>query len=112
MPKIEVSEATIPQINWLVATLEGKSPYLRIPQKGLLQLVWLDDFNTARYATDWAQGGPIIEREGVPTYQVFSASGKMWRAGGQIAETLLVAAMRYYVASKLGDEVEVPKELL
>jgi len=67
------------------------------------------------WATDWAQGGPIIEREGIELFRNNEKS--YWftsRARNQIGTgpTPLVAAMRCYVASKLGDEVEVPDELL
>ena len=65
-------------------------------------------------STDWAQGGPIIERE----YMYLEYSG-IWRAyctrnGNSfmsVGATPLIAAMRCYVASKLGDEVELPKDL-
>jgi hypothetical protein len=67
-------------------------------------------------STDWAQGGTIIEREGM----------QLWRGGEwcasldqsfnppdfQTGTTPLIAAMRCYVASKLGDDVELPEELL
>jgi len=61
-------------------------------------------------STDWAQGGPIIEREMIDcsTYR----SG--WRAWSNVqtlptsgyGPTLLIAAMRCYVALVLGEEVE------
>ena len=71
-------------------------------------------------STDWSQGGPIIERENL---SVMPAAGEGWRsykthrvdwaqqcyANGP---TPLVAAMRCYVASRLGDEVDIPEELL
>jgi len=64
------------------------------------------------YSADWAQGGPIIEREGL---DISRAGGGWWaliapsiiRSG----PTPLVAAMRCYVASKLGHEIEIPEEL-
>ena len=65
---------------------------------------------------DWEQAGPIIERERISVW----ARGNEWAAESfipnqqgheQIGPTPLVAAMRCYVASKLGDEVEVPEEL-
>ena len=66
-------------------------------------------------STNWSQGGPIIEREiscltdrqddTMPT--AWSKSGKP----GVMGPTKLIAAMRCYVASKLGDEVEIPEEL-
>lgn len=83
----------------------------------------------APYSTDWAQGGPIIEREGIDVQQVFGGGceGSLshpvgWQAqrhtaGGtinpkrHIAQTPLIAAMRCYCCTKLGDEVEIPQEL-
>lgn len=64
------------------------------------------------YSTDWSQGGPIIEREGIDLMKV---GVKQWRADcgpARYGPTPLIAAMRCYVASKLGDEVEIPSELL
>ena len=64
-------------------------------------------------STNWAQGGPIIEREGIAIYLY---GDSQWNAhvGGKemVGTTPLIAAMRCYVASKLGDEVEIPQELL
>jgi hypothetical protein len=79
--------------------------------------VWRNFRSECRYSTDWAQGGPIIEREGI---NLRALSGALWEAetwsaeGGQYlldGPTPLIAAMRCYVASVLGDEVEVPNEL-
>jgi hypothetical protein len=70
------------------------------------------------YSTDWAQGGPIIERD-IAKIERFSDA--LWEATAytkdaqdivQSGPTLLIAAMRCYVASKMGDEVEVPNELV
>ncbi len=74
------------------------------------------------WATDWAQGGPIIERECISIEDTTMRGGEgkfAWRAtrveGSSISEecgpTPLVAAMRCYVASQLGDEMDVPNEL-
>lgn len=75
------------------------------------------------WTTDWAQGGPIIHRElidvSAPDY---NSDDKRWFAGmysfetpgrGRViiearGATPLIAAMRAYVASKLGEEVELP----
>jgi len=75
-----------------------------------------DDPSTPFFSTDWAQGGPIIEREWVDLHCV---NDSLWEAecpavGGlamQNGPTPLIAAMRCYVASKLGDEVDIPEEL-
>jgi Protein of unknown function (DUF2591) len=74
------------------------------------------------YSTDWALGGPIIEQEGITIVPHSTENGviKEWKAGRDWplphfpfywGSTPLVAAMRCYVASKLGDEVEIPEEL-
>jgi len=64
-------------------------------------------------STDWAQGGPIIERERIE----LEHDGFIWWARIKADEeysgpTPLIAAMRCYVASKLGDDIDVPEELL
>jgi hypothetical protein len=61
---------------------------------------------------DWSQGGEIIEREGITIFQ----TGRDWMGyirhdTESFAPTPLIAAMRCYVTSKLGDEVEVPEGL-
>ena len=81
--------------------------------------VWMTN---RRYSTDWLLGGPIIEREEISISREFAASKVEWAAWTPApirddaeafgyGPTPLVAAMRCYVASKLGDEVEVPEEL-
>ena len=70
------------------------------------------------YSISWAEGGPIIEREKIELS--FNHNDDYWDAlrieGSSVCEgyygpTPLVAAMRCYVASQLGDEVEIPEEL-
>ena len=75
--------------------------------------VWRNFRSECHYLTDWAQGGPIIEREKM----TLEWTGEDWMAYIRHDEeyfgpTPLIAAMRCFVASKLGDEVEVPDELL
>lgn len=79
--------------------------------------------NRPRISESWATCGPIIEREAI---QLIPDSGAtyvecVWFAksandnGDEFngeGPTPLVAAMRCYVASKLGDEVEIPQELV
>ena len=78
------------------------------------------DDNCPEYSTDWAYGGPIIEREVIslihPKWDCWTAH-KYDERDEEESYTLdgptpLIAAMRCYVASKLGDEVEVPTELI
>jgi len=67
-----------------------------------------------RPSTNDAQGGPIIEREGI---SLDYAQAEDWGAKSPkyqwaYGPTHLVAAMRCYVASKLGDTVDIPEELI
>ena len=77
------------------------------------------------YSSDWAQGGPIIERECIATYASGACSAAPKNPDYWVAEILdasemitqygptpLIAAMRCFVASKLGDDVDIPEELL
>lgn len=64
------------------------------------------------YSDDWAQGGPIIERERIGTRWLGNDGDNRWVAYGSDGQadafgpTPLVAVMRAYVASRFGDEVE------
>ena len=71
------------------------------------------------YSTDWALGGEIIERERIA---ITGTNFPWWECdSGWYAHigdcyshgtTPLIAAMRCYVASKLGNEIELPEELM
>jgi len=77
-----------------------------------------DTGGTAAPSTNWSQGGPIIDREGL---EFRTATKGMWASyswrptmpGTELmfGETHLIAAMRCLVASKLGNEVDVPEEI-
>lgn len=71
-----------------------------------------------RYSKEWAQGGPIIESEGIELrHNPYAGKSTWWlaiypqQARGMNGPTPLVAAMRCYVASKFGDDVDIPAEL-
>lgn len=75
---------------------------------------WLAEFSPTRH---WAQGGPIIDRERITVryrantssaYAYVPAEGCSTWYGG---ETALIAAMRCYCCSKLGNEIDIPEEL-
>ena len=110
--KIKTSELTGAALDWAVAKCEGISTaeFITLHSLPASDAAW-----KYQYSTDWAQGGPIIEREKIAT-QFWVSEGE-WEAlikGGFFActgPTPLIAAMRCYVASKLGDEVDVPEEL-
>jgi Protein of unknown function (DUF2591) len=107
--KIKISEATNRQIDWLAAKCEGVElfPWRMYGGKSVPTDYSADFYSPS---TDWAQGGPIIEREVIDLINICPG---MWRAisvGRWFnGPTPLIAAMRCYVASKLGDKVEVPE---
>jgi len=85
------------------------------------------EFDSWEPSTNWAQGGPIIEREGIAIdclrlagtidgWVAALPSPTTWEDEEFVEEyygpTPLIAAMRCFVASKLGDEVEIPRELI
>ena len=123
MRTMKTSEATDMVLNWLVATCEGYTNLHMKELKGcdpVVRVLAMDapygwvELSERNYTSDWAQGGPIIEREGIELlceslgfrWVAIPQKGPEWRG-----TTPLIAAMRCYVASKLGDEVEIPEEL-
>ncbi|MBA3622921.1 MAG: DUF2591 family protein [Methylibium sp.] len=98
-----------------VAKIEGM-PY--IVMAGLLT-VEMHNLKLFAPSSDWAHGGTIIERERIAleSYPVGAATpvwgATVWPDGAdddscEIGPTPLIAAMRAFVASKMGDEVELP----
>ena len=124
--KIKTNEMEGAALDWAVAKCEGIDLF---ETEG-----WSYEEDTGtrkpyRPSTDWAQGGHIIEREGITVELLRRHEGgaDLWE--GRIyagypnkkatqnawvtatASTPLIAAMRCYVESKLGDAVEIPEEL-
>lgn len=119
---MKTSELQGEALDWAVAKCEGAyAPSVDTDTDGLKRINYGGMY--PEWSTDWAQGGPIIEREEIGLKRNASCSdGRQWEASPSITAkgaggewgygpTPLVAAMRCYVASKLGDEVEVPNEL-
>jgi hypothetical protein len=121
--KIKTYELTGAALNWAVAMAEGfpgaDIRYYENTKSLVLQYSngpkgWL-----LEYSTNWSQGGPIIERECIDVL-CLAGGDDGWQADKYLhtekvegyGPTPLIAAMRCYVASKLGDEIDVPKELL
>lgn len=126
---MKVSELTGALLDYYVAQAEGKNfVFISVKWDACVDSSILADDEDLydkkavfSPSTNWAQGGPIIERERIkllptiPTAATWYAS--IWN-GTTLADGVshraqadapLVAAMRAYVASKFGDEVqEVP----
>jgi hypothetical protein len=119
---MKTSELTGAALDWAVAKCEGPNSVASCYYDDGAPL-WLEEApeNEWTPSTNWAQGGPIIERERISVCA--SEDSKAWDASVWIdynkhmpffvsGPTPLVAAMRCYVASKLGDDVDVPEALL
>lgn len=102
---MKTSELTGNALDWAVAKCEG------VINGDALDIGFILESGYTP-STNWAQGGAIIERE-----RIRLDPRGIWVAGHDSSndeytgKTPLIAAMRCYVASKLGDEVEIPKEI-
>ena len=123
MAKVKTGELIGAQLDWMVAKCQGYveqgvygTPEFRDSE---VYLRYCDAVLNSCYSptTDWAQGGPILDRERITIRQwtnmpiihaYMPHDGAPWGAG----PTPLIAAMRCLITSKLGREVEVPDELL
>ena len=96
---MKTDELTGAALDWAVAKCEGFSV-----RDGF-------DDNCPEYSSSWEQGGPIMEREKIATAWHLTR----WVAWRGVVEhpgpTPLIAAMRCYVASRLGNDIEIPEEL-
>lgn len=127
---MKTAELTGAALDWAVAiaakmTVEiqpagkcGRPLYVLAAEQGCTPWIW-------NPSESWHQGGPIIDRlfkqglrlhtaeymTGVHNKELLVASLDSPN-GFWFGPTPLIAAMRCYVASKLGDEVEVPDELI
>jgi hypothetical protein len=126
---MKTSELTDAALNWAVAKCEGHDVFIK---HAPVQVMYTPKGKRSWYiytpSTNWAQGGPIIVREQFNRIALNVSGG--YTVSKKIAElhddndsfiirwvhgvgpTSLIAAMRCYVASKLGDEVDIPEELL
>jgi Protein of unknown function (DUF2591) len=96
-------------LDWAVAKCNGYDLRYIVSKEDFERATWL---HASRM---WNVGGPIIEREKIKL--CCSHTNKDWYAEvspyhyRKYGPAPLIAAMRCYVASKLGDEVEIPEEL-
>jgi len=127
MKSIKVDEAAGTTLDWLVATCVGHKPVFTshwvtpvsedTPRRVcVLMPSWVQPYEPSR---NWAVGGPIIERENISLASQSTRWAEFWQADIRHSSKFtqwdhkpLIAAMRCYVMSKLGETVEVPEELL
>jgi len=112
--KVKTSELIGAALDWAVGDIEKMHRFGSFDD---VDNFWRDEDNRwFMPSTDWAQGGPIIEREEI--YLNPNNGNDLWFAEttidgprGEFGPTPLIAAMRCYVANKLGDEIEIPDNL-
>ena len=133
--KVKTSELQGAALDWAVAKSQGRSEIRVFGRTRPTDRGWVEvRFNpepravTARFdpSENWLYGGSIIEREKLtlahedPGWvaslsrmtEVAYTTGVAKRFCTVRGPTPLIAAMRCFVASKLGDEVDVPDALL
>lgn len=128
--KVKTSELIGPALDWAVAKCEGVSIRISVITGFATKLQFTSvrearGWRDAAYhpSTSWAQGGPIIEREYIALNGGQEPCASILidvAAGDSIVDrwiegrgpTPLIAAMRCYVGSQMGDEVDVPEELI
>lgn len=144
--KIKVSEVRDHVLDYLAAKAEGHEVWfgdwyaayhsncaLKVSRNraGTVDgLAWVHCRGAYSPSTNWAQGGPIIDREDIDIMhdrdRVFDPDERVEpfmaikpfdpyhpdMSYVEYGPTKLIAAMRCFVISRLGEEVEVPEELL
>ena len=130
---MKTAELIGPALDWAVAKCEGGfgiQQHTKFHNKPWFFYQRYEDepdvvhhfyLNEYEPSTDWAQGGPIIEREGGFHLKIWLESRPDTKCEAhihnydgdwiQFGPTPLIAAMRVYVASKMGDEIEIPEGL-
>lgn len=125
--KIKTSELTGAALDWAVEEAQGYgATFLKFWNLGGIKRFTHCQV-MRNYWENWGVAGPIIERERInldgrvgwaPGSKEFGPYFRAWQGadsqdpeGSEFGPTPLIAAMRCYVASRLGDEVDVPEEL-
>jgi hypothetical protein len=126
--KVKTANLIDQALDWAVAKAKDLKWFLTTPDKYLC--VWKicsltgEPEGSCSYdpSTNWAQGGPIVDGmmasglqlkatdRAEPHYKCAASLSQPY--GFYFGPTPLISAMRCFVASKLGDEVDVPEELV
>ena len=122
--KVKTADLIGPTLDWAVAKCESVN--VEYINDGITRCLLRVSPFTGMYrpSVDWAVGGPLIEREELGLKRNAPCSqGREWVASPSITAkgaggkwgygpTPLIAGMRGLVAARLGDEVDVPDELV
>lgn len=119
--KVLTKDLIGPALDWMVAECEGE-----LYPRGCVRLHYgrlftidpgdsetSDAWHKYGPSTDWAQGGPIIEREGITLRCGLHGWDAELEEFDAISHgpTPLIAAMRCYCCAKLGEFIDIPEEL-
>lgn len=121
--KTKTSELTGAALDWAVSLITNPEWTTEDRWYNTFGYVDTGDFDDDPYDPSyrWALGGPIIECEGIgldqyddyPNWFAHTPAPEIGAGtAGCYGHTPLIAAMRCFVASKLGDEVDIPEELI
>lgn len=121
--EVKTADLTGHALDWAVAQAEGLEVSLVGPQYNVpWRVFWKKRGQALEWDVlynpheDWALGGPLIEKYrvgfGLNSDCLFAVTGLDDLPGDADGSTHLVAACRAIVAAKLGDTVQVPKELV
>jgi len=112
---MKTSALTGAALDWAVAKCEKLDVSTDILTGGWGVFVdYSDEYSNVHYqpSKHWGWAGAIIERERI---SLIGEGGEIWIAEWgwikMVGDTPLIAAMRAYVASKFGSEIDVPEEL-
>ena len=111
MTTLKTSTLTDAALDWAVTQIVSGAG----PDKAQKQ--WRYFGRVFNPSTEWSHGGPIIEREGLcliktDTVWQCTTNGNELHSHAKEGPTPLIAAMRCYVASKMGDTIDVPSDLV
>lgn len=131
--KVKTCELKGLALDWVVDTLQSPEPLsIHYHKDGSDLWIWVASGvpyppGPPSYSSSWALTGPLIEREGIEIFcnlskvqaARFANAQADWRAcmnhsRGQhsYGTDPILAALRCYVAYKLGEKVQVPAETL
>ncbi|NNA39248.1 phage protein NinX family protein [Pseudomonas lundensis] len=121
--EVKTQDLTRDGLNWAVAKAEGYEPMLfphsRKEYSVVASVGSTEEGNFAFepcfYCTDWAKGGPLIEKHAIEFEWITDATlrAEVPTCGtSAYANSYLTAACRAIVASVLGNTVSVPKVLM
>ena len=115
--EVRVSNLVGAALDWAVAMAESVPVF--VDHQGWVRKL-PDDTSAWRPSWNWSQGGPLLDKHHASAhYQAHLADAQFRYSAGPAGSgfwcygpTVLIAFCRSLVKAKLGDTVQVPKELM